>query len=127
MLTLRHIAVAAILAAGLTTTASAHPKLVAASPAANAAVSRPTRLSLQFSERLVPKLSKAELVMTGMPGMAAHPPMNMSGLKSAFSADGKTLVLTPSKPLPAGSYRVNWSAVAADTHRIQGSYNFSVK
>ena len=41
---------AALAAATLSAPAMAHPRLVSASPAQNAAVSRPTSLSLTFSE-----------------------------------------------------------------------------
>ena len=107
--------------------AFAHPKLVAASPAANATVARTATVKLTFSERLMPKLSTATLIMTGMPGMANHPDMKMTGVTSAVAADGKSIVLTSAKPLPAGSYRADWVIVGADTHRITGKHSFSVR
>jgi copper resistance protein C len=30
------------------------------------------------------------------------------------------------KPLGAGIYKVNWRAVSTDTHKIEGSFSFSV-
>jgi methionine-rich copper-binding protein CopC len=107
--------------------ASAHPKLVAATPAANATVARTTTIKLTFSERLTPKLSTATLIMTGMPGMANHPDMKMTGVTSAVSADGKSIILTSAKPLPAGSYRADWVVIGADTHRITGKHSFSIR
>ena len=44
-------------------TANAHPKLVSASPAANATVAKPARIELHFSEKLMPAFSKADLTM----------------------------------------------------------------
>ena len=107
--------------------AFAHPKLVAATPAANESVARTTSVKLTFSERLMPKLSTASLIMTGMSGMANHPDMKMTGITSAIAADGKSIVLTSAKPLPAGSYRADWVIVGADTHRITGKHSFSVR
>lgn len=107
--------------------ALAHAKLLSSSPAADAKVSNVKTLSLTFSEGLVEKLSGVDLVMTGMPGMANHSPMKVSGFKSALAADGKTLTLTLPRALPAGSYTLTWHAVTADTHRIEGNYAFSVK
>lgn len=107
--------------------AFAHAKLVSATPAAEAKVSAVESLTLTFSEALVEKLSGVEIVMTGMPGMANHAPMKVSGFTSKLGADGKTLTLTLPRALPAGSYDVTWHAVTADTHRIEGSYSFSVK
>lgn len=103
----------------------AHPKLKAASPAANAAASGVSRVSLTFSETLMPKLSGATLIMTGMPGMTSHPDMKMAGVKTAVT--GKAIELVSDKPLPAGSYRVDWHIVGADTHRITGQHSFSVR
>jgi methionine-rich copper-binding protein CopC len=107
--------------------AFAHPRLVAATPAANATVARTDTVKLTFSERLMPKLSSATLTMTGMPGMANHPDMKMRDVTSTISANGKSIVLNSAKPLPAGSYRADWVVVGADTHRITGKHSFSVK
>lgn len=105
--------------------ALAHPKLLSSSPAANAAVAKPTKIKLSFSEALVGPLSGIELVMTGMPGMADHAPMPIRGFTT--TASGKDLVVTLPRPLPSGSYQLKWHAVAADQHRIEGSYAFSVR
>lgn len=113
--------------AAVPSVASAHAQLVASTPAANATIARTNSIRLTFNEKVVPRFSGAELVMTGMPGMANHGPMKMNGLKPTWSGDGKTLTLTGAKPLSAGSYTVNWHAAGADTHRRQGSFSFSVK
>ena len=109
----------------LPSAALAHPKLVAASPAAGATVSKPVKLSLTFSETLVAPLSGIELTMTGMPGMANHQPMPIKGF--ATKVESKTLSATLPRALPAGSYGLKWHAVAADQHRIEGSYTFTVR
>jgi len=106
--------------------AYAHPKLVAATPAANATTAPTARLQLVFSERLVQQFSGADVVMTGMPGMKMHGPMRMPG-QASLAEDGRTLVVTFAKPLPKGSYRVDWHVVSADTHRVQGNYTFQVQ
>lgn len=115
----------AVLVLAVPGTAMAHPKLVSSSPAADASVARPTEITLNFSETLVGPLSGIELVMTGMPGMAGHKPMPITGF--ATKAEGKTLKVKLPRALPAGSYSLTWHAVAADQHRIQGSYAFNVR
>lgn len=105
--------------------AYAHPRLVSASPAAEATVAKPTKLTLTFSEDLVAPLTGIELTMTGMPGMANHKPMPVKGFKTQVS--GKTVTVTLPRALPAGSYDLKWHAVAADQHRIEGGYSFTVK
>lgn len=106
-------------------TAFAHPKLVSSTPADNATGAAPANIKLSFSEALLPKLSGAELTMTKMPGMQM-PPMKIA-VKVAPSADAKSLVLTPAKPLATGTYRVDWHVVSGDTHTIKGVLTFTVK
>ena len=119
------IAVPALAALAFATPALAHPKLVASTPSANSTVSKPAALSLTFNETLLAPVSGIELTMTAMPGMAGHSPMKVAGFKTAVT--GKTIVATLPRPLPAGTYALKWHAVAADTHRIEGSYSFTVK
>lgn len=106
--------------------ALAHPKLVSATPAANATVAPTNSVKLTFSEGLMPNLSSGTLMMTGMPGMANHAEMKVAAT-SAVSPDGKSLTLTTAKPLPAGSYRADYAIVSVDTHRVTGKHSFSVK
>lgn len=127
MPSLRGLVTAAITAGALVASpALAHPKLLATTPAADSSVSSPSRITLTFSERLMPKLTGLEIVMTGMPGMASHR-MPVTGFQTSTGADGKTLIVALARPLAAGSYQVNWHAVSADTHRIQGNFAFAVK
>lgn len=114
---------ASVLAA---TAVQAHPKLDSTTPAANTVVAAPTRIQLVFSEALVAQFSGIDLTMTEMPGMKMGP-MKMNGVKATVGADGKTLVATLARPLPVGTYRVDYHVVSADTHRIQGSYTFKVQ
>lgn len=119
---------AAVAAVSLSVSAPAyaHPKLVSSTPAANARVSAPSRITLTFSECLMARLSGAEIVMTGMPGMPNHR-MAVTGFKTSVEGDNKTLVLTLARPLSAGTYQVAWHVVSTDTHRIQGNLAFTVK
>lgn len=102
----------------------AHPKLLSTTPASHATVAAPASISLSFSEKLLP-VSGADLVMTKMPGMSM-PPMKMEA-KATPSADGMSLVVTPTKPLPVGTYRVDWHVVSTDTHAVKGTFEFTVK
>jgi methionine-rich copper-binding protein CopC len=103
------------------TAALAHPKLVKSDPAANAVVSAgPKELRLSFNEELVPKFSSADV--KDQKGQKVE-----VGTAAADPTDKKQLVVPLTKPLAAGTYKVDWHAVAADTHRVQGSYSFTVK
>ena len=116
---------AAPLLLALPGTAFAHPKLVSSTPAANTAVAKPTTLTLTFSEDLVGPLSGIELVMTGMPGMANHAPMPIRGF--ATKVEGHTLTATMPRALTVGTYELKWHVVAADQHRIENAFTFSVR
>lgn len=107
--------------------AQAHTKVVASAPAANATVALTKTISITFNEKSVPAFSGADVVMIAMPGMAGHRPMKLNGLKTSWSADGKTLKLAAGRPFPQGTYQVTWHAAGTDTHRMQGSYTFTVK
>lgn len=99
--------------------AYAHPKLVSATPAPNATIAKPRRVELHFSEKLMPKFTGADLMMTGGAVKVAS--------VATVGADGRTLVITPKSPLGAGRYSVAWHAVSVDTHRVAGNYAFAVK
>ena len=121
----RALVPAALAILGLASAAQAHPKLLSASPAPNATVAKPARLALRFSEKLMPKFSGADLMMTGHGG-ATHAPMKVTAT-AAVAGDGSTLVLTPKAPLAPGRYTVAWHVVSSDTHRVAGNYAFAVK
>jgi methionine-rich copper-binding protein CopC len=94
--------------------ATAHPKLLSVTPAANAAVVAPAHIELHFSEKLMPAFS---------PGMGA---MKMASA-TAVAADGKTLVVTPKTRLVRGRYIIDWHVVSTDTHKVGGRTAFAVK
>ena len=121
----RALVPAALAILGLASAAQAHPKLLSASPAPNATVAKPARLALRFSEKLMPKFSGADLMMTAHGG-TAHPPMKVAAA-AGVADDGRTLVVTPKAPLAAGRYSVAWHVVSIDTHRVAGNFAFAVK
>lgn len=107
-------------------TAMAHVKLTSSTPAANATVSKPTRIELKFSEKLIAPTIKTEVVMAAMPGIKDHPPMKMAHT-SQMGKDGKSMTLMLKKALVPGSYTVKWSAAGADSHRMGSEFSFKVK
>ncbi len=122
-----------------------HARVVSSTPVANAVVRTPARIVLTFNERLIPATARAAVYMIAMPmaagashagmdhskmpadGMMPHAPSKMSGVAIVLSKDGKTLTLTPSRPLPVGKYRVDWAAAGPDAHPMKGSLIFTVK
>jgi methionine-rich copper-binding protein CopC len=107
------------------TAALAHTRLVSSAPAANASQSNVTRMTLTFSADIVGALSGVELTMTAMPGMANHDPMPITGFTTR--ANGRVLTVTMPRALPRGTYLMEWHVVAADQHRMEGNYTFTVR
>jgi len=115
--------IAALAAAALAlsgTSALAHAKLVSSTPANAATVAAPKQIVLKFNEKVQPKFSGVELTMPQMNNMAV-------AAKTSVAKDGMTVVVTPAKPLMAGAYAVKWHAVTADTHRMEGKFDFTVR
>jgi len=113
---------AAMLFAGA---AEAHPKLLSSTPVARSTGPAPRQIALHFSERLIAKLSGADLLKLSAPGAVMRTAMKMAAT-ATVGADGKTLSVVPARPLPAGSYRLDYRIVSVDTHRVTGTLLFRV-
>jgi len=113
----RRLALTLLLAAA-SSPALAHAHLVSAAPAANAAASAPTQLTLKFSEAI--ELSLSGVALTGSGGAVA------TGAASLDAKEGVTLTAPLDAPLAAGKYHVEWHVLARDGHRTKGAYDFTV-
>ena len=115
------VAAVAVFAASLFVGAAyAHPELRSAEPAAGAAMtSSPKQIRITFNENVILQLSGVEVKdQTGKvisTGNAATDPGNK-----------KMLIVPVNQQLSPGDYKVEWHAVSDDTHRVKGSYSFSV-
>jgi copper resistance protein C len=96
--------------------AHAHASLAHASPSAGSTMSvAPHEVILTFTERL-------EAAFSTLMVMDANGTEVSQG-KAQVNDNTMRISL---KPLNAGIYKVNWRAVSTDTHRIEGSFTFSV-
>ena len=100
--------------------AYAHPEFQAADPAPGAATTAsPKQIRITFNENVIPKLSGAEVKdQTGK--------IIATGKAATDPANKKSLVVPVNEQLPPGDYKVEWHAVSDDTHRVKGSFSFSV-
>lgn len=100
--------------------ALAHAKLEASTPQANSVVSpAPTHVRLQFSEPVELPFSKVKLV--DQEGVVVEP--SKIGIDAA---NNKALIATM-PGLRAGAFRVQWSTVTRDGHKVKGEFSFQVK
>jgi copper resistance protein C len=97
--------------------AHAHPKVM--EPVPDSAVASPAKITITFSEAVEEKFSS--LAVTDEQGRKIN-----KVASQLVSGDPKTLTL-PLPPLTPGGYLVHWVSVAADGHRMQGEYKFTVK
>jgi methionine-rich copper-binding protein CopC len=104
---------------GTAASASAHAHLVRATPAAGGTVqAAPNEVTLRFSEKLEPKFSS--VIVRDSAGKQVD-----KGDASVDKADHMVIrVLLP--PLEPGVYKVEWKAVSADTHKVNGDFTFKV-
>ena len=96
--------------------AHAHASLAHASPSVGSIVSvAPHEVILTFTERL-------EAAFSTLTVMDANGTEVSQG-KAQVNDNAMRISL---KPLNPGTYKVNWRAVSTDTHKIEGSFTFSV-
>jgi methionine-rich copper-binding protein CopC len=96
-----------------------HPQLQSTEPAAGAATSSPKQIKITFNESVMPQFSGVELKdQTGK--------VIATGKATADPTNKKQLLVPIQEQLPPGDYKVEWHAVSDDTHRVKGSYLFSV-
>ena len=118
---LRLLALSSVPILGLAGAAQAHAHLTSATPAMGGSVTGPpTELDLGFSEGLNLKFTGVKV--TG-PAGAAVP----TGAPKLGPGGDTTLVVPVPGALGAGTYKVDWHALATDGHKTDGSYSFTVK
>jgi methionine-rich copper-binding protein CopC len=100
--------------------AEAHARLMSARPAVDSVGPAPTAIRIAFDEAVVPKFSG--IVLTDAAGKAV--PVGKTALDPK---DKKAIMVPVKKTLPAGAYLVTWHAVSDDTHRVGGTFKFTVR
>lgn len=90
-------------------------------PAAESIVATaPTELDLTFTEGV--NLAFTGVKVTG-PGGTASP----TGPVRQGPGGSSTVIVPVAAPLGAGTYKVDWHALAIDGHKTTGSYGFTIK
>jgi copper transport protein len=119
----RHAGVFALaLVLGVATALWAHGALKRADPGDRQRVPSPTRLRLEFNERV--ELHGVVIALTDARGVAASlgTPAHAGTAKDSLSI----VVVPVLAPLAPGAYRVAWQIVGRDGHPVRGRYGFEV-
>lgn len=112
-------AAASILILAGSVAADAHAHLVRAVPAAGATVdAAPSEVTLRFNEKLEKAFSS--VVVRDAAGKQVD-----KGQGTVDPAD-RTTMRVPLQPLQPGVYKVEWRAVSADTHKVNGDFTFMI-
>jgi methionine-rich copper-binding protein CopC len=108
------------LAAAATSPVFAHAKLQSSDPEAGSTLATaPRQVRLKFNEALEPSFSKIGLLDSRNRQVA------LTGTQ-VDKAD-PTVMTAPLPPLSAGAYRIEWSTMAHDGHKVKGEVPFRVK
>jgi hypothetical protein len=119
--TLSATLVASLALFAVATSAQAHALLKSAVPAVGSTLdASPKEIRINFSEGVEPTFSG--LTLTSQAGGAVP-----VGKSSVDRSDNATLITPVPQTLKPGIYTVKWHAVAIDTHKTQGSFQFTVK
>jgi methionine-rich copper-binding protein CopC len=100
-------------------TAFAHPRVVSATPAVGGTVkTAPSEVTIRFNEKLEPAFSSVTIRdSTGKQVDKGNPQVD--------KADHR-IIRVSLPPLAPGAYKVEWRAVAADTHKVEGDFTFRI-
>ena len=105
----------------IATAAFAHAHLRRAVPPVGGVVTAsPKEIRLKFSEGVEPHFSGIDLASASGEAVAV-------GKAGVDPADNSVLVVGVGQPLKPGLYKVTWHALSVDTHRTQGSFEFTVQ
>ena len=121
-LSIKHIlSIAALLGcAAVASTAQAHAKLESSDPKAGSTLdSAPRTVRMTFNEALEPAFSKVAIVDAAN---TATPLTHVEIDKANPKVMSATL-----PPLRPGQYKIQWSTVTNDGHKVKGEFGFSVK
>jgi methionine-rich copper-binding protein CopC len=106
-------------ALGLALPALAHSLPKSSTPAAGSTLpAAPAEVVIMFSEPLEPRFSSLQVKDADGNRVDDGPAHTAPGDATRFSVG--------LKPLPPGTYKVIWHATSVDTHKTEGSYDFTV-
>ena len=101
--------------------ALAHPHVVSSTPAKDGQVAgSPKTVKIKFNE--APSAAFSTIEIKDASGKAVK-----VGKTGVDKADKTSLTATVDQTLTPGVYTVDWKASGSDTHKVAGTYSFTVK
>lgn len=117
LLTRLAFSVALTVAAG---SASAHPGLVSSTPKAGELLSSgPKTIRLTFNEPVEPSFTTVKVTESSGKDLVVQP--------AKAEGDDSRSISSPVTGTTGGIYKVRWSALRRDGHRMKGEFTFTVK
>lgn len=114
------LALGALALAAISPAVHAHARLEASDPKANSILaSPPKQLRLQFSDPVELAFSKVKLLDK------ANTPV--APLKIDLDKANRNVMVATLPQLHSGPYRVQWTALTRDGHKVKGEFSFQVK
>jgi copper resistance protein C len=114
------LAASAVLALSGAVAAFAHAHLVRSTPAGGATVSTaPNEVTLRFNEKL--ESAFGSIVVRDQTGKQVD-----KGGATVDKSDRTLMRVLLQQPMVPGVYKVEWKAMSADTHKIDGNFIFKV-
>jgi methionine-rich copper-binding protein CopC len=112
--------VTAVALAAAASLAHAHARLESSQPKAGSELQgAPREIRLQFNEALEPAFSKIELVDAKQAEVKLP--------KAAIDRANPKVMSAAVPALPPGHYRVLWTAVSHDGHKVKGKFAFRIR
>jgi copper resistance protein C len=102
-----------------TCVADAHARLDHSNPrAGNVVRTAPNEVTLWFTQDLEPAFSTVEVLDASGERVDTGKPV--------VGGDDRKIMRIAVKPLPPGTYKVNWRVLSVDTHTTEGTFTFRV-
>ena len=102
-----------------------HARMMHSSPAAGEVTSSPpAKIELWFNELLDGKFNEVEVFPATQVTSTSHPSLTIG--EPQVDPNDKTHLFVQLKPLPPGTYYVQWRVLSLDGHSAPGRFEFTV-
>lgn len=105
-------------------TAVAHAKMLRSTPGDGEVLRQPSQVELWFNELLDAKFNSIAVFPADQ--LNVKPRADLTKGEAQVDPKDRTHLVVPLKPLPPGSYTVEWRVLSLDGHSAPGRFEFRV-